>query len=77
MKGLQNALLKFHLYCNKWQLTVNTSKTKTMVFQNGNTETTPLLYNGNYLSEVKDFKFLGNIIQDILKIKRNTSTYSN
>ena len=30
--GLQNALYKLELYCEKWQLTVNLSKTKVMIF---------------------------------------------
>ena len=61
-QGLQNSLNKLHHYCYKWQLTVNANKTKVMVFQNRYQETKPFSYDGNNLSEVKDFKFLGNII---------------
>jgi hypothetical protein len=30
--GLQNSLNKLEKYCYKWQLTVNTNKTKIMIF---------------------------------------------
>ena len=61
-EGLQNALNKLYMYCSKWQLTVNTSKTKILVFQNIYKKSNPFIYNRNELSEVTDFKFLGNII---------------
>jgi hypothetical protein len=32
--GLQNSLNKLEKYCFDWQLTVNTKKTKVMIFQN-------------------------------------------
>ena len=34
--GLQNSLNKLEKYCYKWQLTVNTNKTKIMIFQGSN-----------------------------------------
>jgi hypothetical protein len=34
--GLQNSLNKLEKYCYKWQLTVNTNKTKIMIFQRSN-----------------------------------------
>jgi hypothetical protein len=33
-EGLQNSLNKLEKYCYDWQLTVNTKKTKVMIFQN-------------------------------------------
>ena len=35
--GLQSALNKLENYCHKWQLTVNKTKTKVMIFHTGNT----------------------------------------
>ena len=32
-EGLQNSINKLNYYCNKWQLTINTQKTKIMVIQ--------------------------------------------
>jgi hypothetical protein len=34
--GLQNSLNKLEKYCYKWQLTVNTNKTKIKIFQGSN-----------------------------------------
>ena len=35
IKDLQYALDKFENYCDKWRLTVNTSKTKVIIFSKG------------------------------------------
>lgn len=61
-QGLQNALGKLKDYCHKWQLSVNTKKTKVLVFQNTFKESPSIFYNNEILTEVRDFKFLGNII---------------
>ena len=64
-EGLQNSINKLNSYCNKWQLTINTQKTKIMVFQQKN-----ILYNkydfylnGDKLEKVLKYKYLGNIIE--------------
>ena len=61
-KGLHNALNKPEKYCFDWQLTVNIKKTKVMTFQNTYSPTSSLFYNNQLLLEVKEYTFLGNII---------------
>ena len=34
-EGLQNSLNKLNMYCNKWKLTLNTDKTKVVIFNRG------------------------------------------
>lgn len=34
-KGLKHGLLLLQNYCDKWKLTVNTTKTKVMIFRKG------------------------------------------
>lgn len=34
-EGLQNGLNTLFGYCNKWKLTVNTQKTKVVIFRKG------------------------------------------
>lgn len=62
--GLQNSLNALSGYCNKWQLTVNTKKTKTMVVQNHpNNKINPFIkYKGQLLENVREYKYLGCII---------------
>ena len=33
--GIQHCLNKLHTYCSKWNLTINTSKTKVLIFNKG------------------------------------------
>ena len=61
-KGLQNVLNKLEKYCFDWQLTVNIKKTKVMTFQNTYSPTSSLFYNNQLSLEVKEYNFLGNII---------------
>ena len=59
--GLQNSLDKPKVYCDKWHLELNTTKTKSIVFST----TGRLLkgyrfsYNGKILEQVREFKYLG------------------
>ena len=47
-EGLQNGLDKLDSYCKKWNLTVNTSKTKAVIFCNGhNIKNTSFTYSNN------------------------------
>ena len=76
-EGLQQALNKLEQYCHKWQLTVNTNKTKILIFQGGNQASqNTFLYKNNMLSEVKEFNFLGNIIDHKGKFKRSMQELS-
>ena len=58
---LQNSLDKLKVYCDKWHLELNTTKTKIIVFST----TGRLLkgyrfsYNGKILEQVREFKYLG------------------
>ena len=68
--GLQNSLNKLEKYCYKWQLTVNTNKTKIMIFQGSNHSYSNLFYQNLSLAEAKEYIFLGNIIDNKGKFKR-------
>lgn len=61
-KGLQNALNKLQKYCFDWQLTVNTNKSKILIFQKVYTSTPAFLYNDQPLTETLQYNFLGTII---------------
>ena len=58
---LQLALNVLEKYCAKWRLTVNTNKTKIMIFRKGGQLPTNLQfkYNNNVLSIVNKFTYLG------------------
>ena len=62
-EGLQESLNKLLTYCNKWQLSVNCKKTKTMTIGSLNRKPKPnFTYKNNLLENVNEFKFLGNAI---------------
>ena len=64
--GLQNCLNNLEEYCNKWQLTVNVNKTKSMIFQNkinNRNEEDFLMFKNSKIENVTEFKFLGNKIK--------------
>ena len=59
-EGLQKALGITEKYCEKWRLTINHSKTKSMVFSPGNQKIkASFTINGKVLENVKEFKYLG------------------
>ena len=59
-EGLQKALDITEKYCEKWRLTVNHTKTKSMIFSRGNQRIqTTFKINGVELENVKEFKYLG------------------
>lgn len=59
-EGLQSLLDKLHIYCIKWNVTVNTDKSKVMVFKNGTRlENIDFYYNNIKLEMVKKFTYLG------------------
>ena len=58
--GLQTLLNKLHVYCSKWDITVNTKKTVGMVFKLGTRkENVELFYNNTKLDIVNKFTYLG------------------
>ena len=59
-KGLQKALDITEKYCEKWRLTINHKKTKSMVFSRGNQKIkASFSMNGIELENVAEFKYLG------------------
>ena len=64
--GLQNSLDKLKVYCDKWHLELNTTKTKIIVFN-----TTCRLrkgyrfsYDGKIVEQVREFNYLGTTLSD-------------
>ena len=57
-KDLQSALNALSDYCFKWALTVNESKTRTLVFGNRQCSFT-WTYNGSMLQQVSSYRYLG------------------
>ena len=55
---LQNNLNIFKAYCDTWKLNINYKKTKIMIFGIRNIKI-QLLYDGNLLEIVDNFKYLG------------------
>ena len=60
-EGLQNMLDSLLKYTTKWDLTVNTDKTKIIIFRNGGIirEHETWTYNGRKLEIVEEFNYLG------------------
>ena len=58
---LQSSLDTLEQYCKRWKLTVNTSKTRVMIFQKGGRLPSNLVftYEEHQLEIVKSFKYLG------------------
>ena len=59
--ALQHSLNVLEEYCLRWKLTVNTEKTKVMIFSNGGRTPSNLVfkYSNNVLEIVRQFKYLG------------------
>ena len=57
---LQNALDAMFDYCKKWQLKINSTKTKVMIFSRGKVRKLPaFMYDGKQLDIVFSFQYLG------------------
>ena len=63
-KGLNRALHILEIYCNKWQLKINTDKTKIMIFNKTKFDNLTFHLNGENLEIVQNYNYLG------LKINR-------
>ena len=68
---LRNCLEKLMAYNEKWHLKLNHKKTKTMIFQAKYKKKLNIILNGHPLEEVKQFKYLGNIITNTGNFKQN------
>ena len=59
-KELQHALDAVYQYCNDWKLTVNTSKTKIIVFSKGRIRRAPAFtFGSNNIEVVSEYVYLG------------------
>ena len=56
---LQKSLNAYSEYCKLWKLTVNSSKTKILIFSSGRTTLYTFRYNDTDLELVSDYKYLG------------------
>ena len=57
---LQSATDAMHDYCYRWDLTINVSKTKVIIFSRGKVRRLPkFFFNGKEIETVFDFKYLG------------------
>ena len=68
VKDLQRKINCLEMYCEKWGLTVNMSKTKVVVFKNGgfNRQTEKWTYKGDQIQVVADYCYLGVIFGSTL-----------
>ena len=59
-QGLQQGFIILQEYCDKWKLTVNTEKTKVMIFKKGGRQSTNIFtFNGKNIEVVSKFNYLG------------------
>ncbi len=63
-KGLQTCLDRLSQYCRKWGLSINTSKTKAILFSKGipRSDKQPLSIGGAEIEWVSSYKYLGMIV---------------
>ena len=70
-EGLKKSLNQLSGYCDNWCLKVNQKKTKTMIFQNKVTKHLKIVFDKHPLEEVKQFKYLGNILTNTGNFNQN------
>ena len=70
-EGLKNSLNKLVIYNEKWHLEVNHKKTKTMIFQARTLKKLNIVKNKQPIEDVKQFKYLGNIITSTGNFNQN------
>ena len=59
-EGLQKSIDNLSNYCKKWKLSINTKKTKCMIFSKGtNIKKTNFILNGRNITTTKEYKYLG------------------
>ena len=86
-EGLQRQIDSLHNYCQKWKLSINIMKSKSMVFNRGNNLIkTVFNIGGSPIENVKTFKYLGFTISakncgfqhtvDDLSLKANRAIYA-
>ena len=70
-EGLKKSLNQLSTYSDSWYLKVNQKKTKTMIFQKRVTKQLNIVFNKHPLEEVKQFKYLGNLLTSNGDFKQN------
>ena len=69
---LQNAMNAVYEYCDLWKLTVNTSKTKVVIFSRGKVRNIPtFIFGKDNLEIVDDYTYLGIIFNFNGKFKKD------
>ena len=78
-KGLQNALDKLYEYCTKWGLTVNTGKTKVVIFNKGGHKFSSFKFNlnGADVDIVQSYCYLGIIFSSCGSFNRACEALTN
>ena len=78
-EGLQNCLNKLHSFSKSWGLSVNTKKTKTMVFNKGNRfiKNQSFYYEKNVIERVNQYTYVGVVFTPNGKFKQNQVTLKN
>ena len=77
-EGIENCLNKLSEYTQKWMMEVNTTKSKIITFQKcGVIQKLNLTYDNKPLEQVKQFKYLGNIISNNGNFKENDKYLKN
>lgn len=67
VEGMQLVMNRLENYCKQWNLTVNLSKSKMMIFRNGKKWS----YRGESVEIVKEYKYLGVLITSNLNMKKH------
>ena len=70
-EGLRKSLNQLLVYSDNWCLKVNHKKTKTMIFQKRTRKQLKIIFDKHVLEEVKQFKYLGNILTNNGDFKQN------
>ncbi len=71
-EGLQNSINNLGTYCEKWQLSLNVKKTKTMVIQNNSTISDSFIdFKGTMIQNVCEYKFLGCLLKSNGNLKHS------
>ena len=72
-EGLQRSMSKIEQYTNNWDMKLNEKKTKVVTFQKqGPMPKIDIIFNGQVLEHVKQYKYLGSIISRNGGFKLNT-----
>ena len=71
---LQNALDAYNSYCTNWKLTINTTKSKIVVFSKGRPSNFNFTLNNQPLETVNEYKYLGVLFSRTGSFYKNKKT---